>query len=184
MPIVVVREAPTASLRAFYNVCKHRAHELVQGEGTMRNLVCPVPRLDLRPVRCRLTAARHTGHLADFDRSSICLDQVQVTEFGGFVFVNLDPGAEPLDAASLETSAPRSPTGLPDIADLTFAHRLTYTIASNWKNVVDNFLECYHCHVAHRDFVSLVDMDTYTVTTHGIYSSHMAEAGKGVKHRL
>ena len=61
---------------------------------------------------------------------------------------------------------------------LTFAHRLTYEIESNWKNVIDNFLECCLCHVAHKDFVSLVDMDTYKVTTHGIYSSHMAEAGK------
>ena len=43
--------------------------------------------------------------------------------------------------------------------------------------MVDNFLECYHCPVAHKDFCTLVDMSTYKVTT-GIYSSHMAEAGK------
>ncbi|MEM7240056.1 MAG: RHO alpha subunit C-terminal catalytic domain-containing protein, partial [Pseudomonadota bacterium] len=53
-----------------------------------------------------------------------------------------------------------------------------YDIKSNWKNVVDNFLECYHCPTAHKDFCTLVDMDTYKVTTYGIYSSHMAEAGK------
>lgn len=47
----------------------------------------------------------------------------------------------------------------------------------NWKNVVDNFLECYHCPTAHTDFCDLVDMDTYKVTTYGIYSSYMAEAG-------
>ena len=68
--------------------------------------------------------------------------------------------------------------GAPDIQQLTFAHRLTYDIKSNWKNVVDNFLECYHCPVAHKDFCTLVDMKTYKVTTHGIYSSHMAEAGR------
>jgi len=45
--------------------------------------------------------------------------------------------------------------------------------------VVDNFLECYHCPVAHRDFCTLVEMDTYKVKTHGIYSSHMAKAGRG-----
>ena len=55
--------------------------------------------------------------------------------------------------------------------------RIRYDIASNWKNVIDNFLECYHCHVAHPDFVTLVEMDTYRVATHGIYSSHMARAG-------
>ena len=44
--------------------------------------------------------------------------------------------------------------------------------------MVDNFLECYHCPVAHKDFCTLVEMDTYKVTTHGIYSSHMAKAGR------
>ncbi|WP_439664672.1 RHO alpha subunit C-terminal catalytic domain-containing protein [Lentzea sp. HUAS TT2] len=64
----------------------------------------------------------------------------------------------------------------PDVAALTHTKRLTYTIDSNWKNVVDNFLECYHCHIAHPEFVDLVDMGTYDVKTHGIWSSHFAEA--------
>ncbi|MDH4278599.1 MAG: ring-hydroxylating oxygenase subunit alpha [Acidimicrobiia bacterium] len=177
MPILVLRDAD-GHLRAFYNVCKHRAHELVAGEGRLRNLVCPYHAWTY-DLTGRLTAARHTRHLVDFDIGAICLDEVSVTEFAGFVFVNLDPGAEPLTEAS-GGLAGEIVEWAPDVADLTFAHRLNYTIRSNWKNVVDNFLECYHCHVAHRDFVSLVDMDTYTVTTHGIYSSHMAEAGKAV----
>ena len=66
---------------------------------------------------------------------------------------------------------------IPDIETLTHGHRLTYDIRANWKTVVDNFLECYHCPTAHRDFCTLIEMDTYKVTTHGIWSSHMAEAG-------
>lgn len=58
----------------------------------------------------------------------------------------------------------------PEPENLTFGHRLTYEVKSNWKNVVDNFLECYHCPTAHKDFCDLVDMDTYMVTTHGIRS--------------
>ncbi|MDH3299892.1 MAG: ring-hydroxylating oxygenase subunit alpha [Acidimicrobiia bacterium] len=175
MPIVVLRDAQRR-LRAFYNVCKHRAHELVAGEGRLRSLVCPYHAWTY-DLTGRLTGARHTGHLIDFEIDSICLDPVAVTEFAGFIFVNLDPEAEALVDAS-GGLADEIARWAPDIADLTFARRLTYTIRSNWKNVVDNFLECYHCHVAHKDFVSLVDMDTYAVTTHGIYSSHMAEAGK------
>ena len=175
MPIVVLRDAQRR-LRAFYNVCKHRAHELVAGEGRLRSLVCPYHAWTY-DLTGRLTGARHTGHLIDFETDSICLDPVAVTEFAGFIFVNLDPEAEALADAS-GGLADEIARWAPDIADLTFARRLTYTIRSNWKNVVDNFLECYHCHVAHKDFVSLVDMDTYAVTTHGIYSSHMAEAGK------
>jgi choline monooxygenase len=64
----------------------------------------------------------------------------------------------------------------PDLSRLTYATRLSYKIKANWKAVTDNFLECYHCPAAHKDFVSLVDMQTYKVKTHGIYSSHLAKA--------
>jgi carnitine monooxygenase subunit len=174
MPVVAVRGSDGA-LRAFYNVCQHRAHELVAGTGQVRSLVCPYHAwtYDLTGA---LRSARHTGALVDFDQSAICLTPVRVEEFGGFVFVNLDDDAPSLAEESGDLAAEIA-RWAPDVRRLTFAHRLTYDIASNWKNVVDNFLECYHCHVAHKDFVSLVDMDTYKVTTHGIYSSHMARAG-------
>jgi choline monooxygenase len=174
MPIVVLRDEDCA-LRAFYNVCRHRAHELVSGAGSIRNLVCPYHAWTY-DLAGHLTSARHTGQLIDFDRDSICLMPVQVTAFAGFVFVNLDPDATGLAEQSGDLAAEIAERA-PDIERLTFARRLIYDIASNWKNVIDNFLECYHCHVAHKDFVSLVDMNTYRVTTHGIYSSHMARAG-------
>lgn len=175
-PIAITRDRDGV-LRAFYNVCKHRAHELLKGEGTTTRIMCPyhawVYKLDGQMVR-----APETEHLENFQTSDICLDQVQVEEFCGFIYVNLDPGA-----ASLSEQSGNLATEIrhwaPDIDDLTFGHRLTYDIKSNWKNVVDNFLECYHCPTAHKDFCDLVDMDTYKVTTHGIYSSHMADAGKG-----
>ncbi|NOD65004.1 MULTISPECIES: SRPBCC family protein [unclassified Ruegeria] len=175
-PIAVVRDRE-GTLRAFYNVCKHRAHHLLSGEGETTRIMCPyhawVYKLDGQLVR-----APETESLANFKTSDICLDQVQVEEFAGFIYVNLDPNAAPLREVSgnLETEIRH---WAPDIEQLTFGHRLTYDIKSNWKNVVDNFLECYHCPTAHKDFCDLVDMDTYKVTTYGIYSSHMAEAGKG-----
>ena len=118
-----------------------------------------------------------TEALEDFNISDICLSEVQVEEFCGFVYVNLDPQAASLAS---ESGALADEIGhyAPDMEQLTFAHRLSFTMQSNWKNVVDNFLECYHCPIAHRDFVSLLDFPTYKVTTHGIYSSHMAKASK------
>ncbi|NMM43445.1 Rieske 2Fe-2S domain-containing protein [Rhodospirillaceae bacterium KN72] len=175
-PIAVVR-GRDGVLRAFYNVCKHRAHELLSGEGRTSTIVCPyhawVYKLD-----GSLARARHTEHLIDFAPDEICLDEIQVEEFCGFVFINLDPTAPSLKAQSgdLESEILH---WAPDIGNLTFGHRLSYDIKSNWKNVVDNFLECYHCPVSHKDFCTLVDMDSYKVTTHGIYSSHMADAGQG-----
>jgi carnitine monooxygenase subunit len=174
MPVVVTRGGD-GEMHAFYNVCRHRAHQLVSDSGTVRSFVCPYHAWTY-DLTGRLVAARHTGELVDFDMADHCLVPVRVEEFAGFVFVNLDPVATSLAQQSGDLRAEIAHWA-PDVERLTFARRLTYDIAANWKNVVDNFLECYHCHVAHKDFVSLVDMDTYTVTTHGIYSSHMARAG-------
>ncbi len=174
-PLCVVRDQDGA-LRAFYNVCKHRAHELLQGEGRTSKIMCPYHAWTY-DLTGQLRRAPETESLADFNVRDICLDQVQVEEFCGFVFVNLDPEAKPLAELSGDLGK-EIMHWAPDVGRLTFAHRLTYDIKSNWKNVVDNFLECYHCPTAHKDFCTLVDMDTYKVTTHGIYSSHMAEAGK------
>ena len=173
--ILIVRDSDGV-LRAFYNVCKHRAHELLQGEGTVGHIMCPYHAWAYR-LDGRLQVAPHTKSLKGFDKSEICLDSVQVEEFCGFVYVNLDPQARPLAEQSGDLRR-EIMYWAPEVEDLTFGHRLTYDIKSNWKNVVDNFLECYHCPTAHKDFCTLVDMDTYKVTTHGIYSSHMADAGK------
>jgi phenylpropionate dioxygenase-like ring-hydroxylating dioxygenase large terminal subunit len=125
----------------------------------------------------QLVRAPETDHLENFNTADICLDKVLVEEFCGFIYVNLDTDAKPL--ANVSGDLPKEINHwAPDVNQLAFAHRLSYDIKSNWKNVVDNFLECYHCPVAHKDFYTLVDMDTYKVTTYFIYSRHMAEAAK------
>ncbi len=174
-PLVVVRDRE-GELRAFYNVCKHRAMRLLEGSGKTNLITCPYHGWSY-DLAGNLARAPETDHVIGFDRREICLDSVQVEEFCEFVFVNLDPCAVSLTRQS-GSLADEMGRYAPDLGRLTHAHRLNYDIRSNWKNVVDNFLECYHCPVAHKDFCTLVDMDTYRVTTHGIYSSHMAEAGK------
>jgi carnitine monooxygenase subunit len=175
MPIAVVRDRD-GGLRAFYNVCKHRAHELLSGAGEARNIVCPYHAWTY-DLDGSLRAARRAPNLSVSDRSEICLDQVLVEEFGGFVYVNLDPSAAPLARQAPDLAAEIA-RWAPDVDRLTHVKRLHYDVATNWKNVIDNFLECYHCHIAHKEFVDLVDMSTYEVRTHGIWSSHFAEAGK------
>ncbi len=173
-PVVVVR-GDGGELRAFYNVCMHRAHELVAGAGVARALVCPYHAWTFG-LDGRLKAARRTDSMPDFDRDLMCLRDVRVEEFGGFVYVNLDRSATSLAdvAGDLAVEIER---WAPDVRELHHTHRLSFDVASNWKNVIDNFLECYHCHPAHPEFVSLVDMATYQIRTHGIWSSHFASAG-------
>ncbi|MGY6019988.1 aromatic ring-hydroxylating oxygenase subunit alpha [Streptomyces spinosirectus] len=174
MPIAVVRDR-SGTLRAFCNVCKHRAHELLKGSGTTRSIVCPCHAW-LYGLDGSLRAARRADRMPTFDKSGICLDQVPVEEFGGMVYVNLDTTAGPLSEHAGDLAADIA-RWAPDVAGLTHAERLTYDVRSNWKNLIDNFLECYHCHIAHREFVDLVDMDTYEVKTHGIWSNHFTRAG-------
>jgi len=174
-PIAIIRDEQGV-LRAFYNVCKHRAHPVLVGEGNVRRIVCPYHAWRYR-LDGQLAGAPHTEDLKDFATSDVRLSEVGVEEFCGFVFVNLDRSSASLRALSgaLESEFRH---WAPEIEQLTLGQRLTYEIKSNWKNVVDNFLECYHCPVVHKDFCTLVDMKTYKVKTYGIYSSHMAEAGR------
>jgi choline monooxygenase len=174
-PVVVVRDREGV-LRAFYNVCQHRAHALLSGEGTANNIMCPYHAWTYK-LDGQLLRAPFTEKLVGFEPKGIRLCQVEVEEFCGFVYVNLNRHAPSLSSQTGDLAA-EIRHWAPDIEGLTFGHRLTYDIKSNWKNVVDNFLECYHCPVAHKDFCTLVDMTTYKVTTQGIYSSHMADAGK------
>ncbi len=172
--IIVLRDSSN-TLRAFYNVCKHRGHLLLSGEGNKRLIVCPYHAWSYT-LEGNLQATRLTEDIENFNKEDFCLTPVQVEEFCSLVFVNLDPAAESLSKQTGNLSKELE-SYAPDLANLTFAHRLTYNIQANWKTIIDNFLECYHCPIAHRDFVSLVDMDSYQITTHNIYSSHMAKAG-------
>jgi phenylpropionate dioxygenase-like ring-hydroxylating dioxygenase large terminal subunit len=174
--VVAIRDR-NGELGAFYNVCKHRGHELLFGEGNVKRVTCPYHAWTYDLEGALVTAPR-SEQLENFDAGSICLDRVQIEVFCHLVFVNLDPAAAPLAQQSGDLAAEVMHYA-PDLASLTFSHRLTYRIQANWKAVVDNFLECYHCPVAHKGFSSMIDMDTYWVKTHGIYSSHMAKAKAG-----
>ncbi|MFT3989472.1 aromatic ring-hydroxylating oxygenase subunit alpha [Aestuariivirga sp.] len=162
-------------LRAFHNVCSHRAHELLKGCGTAKLITCPYHAWTYH-TDGRLRSAVGQKSVSGFQAEEFALKPVQLEVYAGFVFVNLDMEAPPLrsQAGDLEQEMLKA---CPKIADLTFAYRLTYEVKGNWKNVVDNFLECYHCQVAHPAFVELVDIQNYRTKTHGIYSSHISPPG-------
>ena len=58
---------------------------------------------------------------------------------------------------------------------MKFAQRSTWDIKCNWKTAIENFSECYHCSPAHPAFVEVVDMKTYSVTTHDIWNVHLSK---------
>ena len=57
------------------------------------------------------------------------------------------------------------------LTTLQFRERRTYAMKANWKIVVENFLECYHCAIAHKGFANLIDLKEYTVIPHRYFST-------------
>jgi carnitine monooxygenase subunit len=174
--ILVVRGQDSV-LRAFYNVCPHRAHQLLEGCGTARNIiVCPYHAWTFN-LDGSLWRARNSENVEAFDPSRANLTPVRVEELCGLVYVNLDP-----EASSLRESAPGLEEAitqrLPSANRLirAKAHRLPHTTRSNWKAIVDNYLECYHCATAHPAFVSSMKMETYHHDLHGSWTVQIGEA--------
>lgn len=163
-------------LRAFYNVCAHRGHELLEGTGRKNVITCPYHAWAF-DWDGRLVNARNSQNVSGFDKCDFSLRQVRVEVFCGLVMVNLDPDTAPFAEQTGDLEA-EIRTYVPACDELGFAQRDTYDVAANWKVLVDNFLECYHCACAHRDFVDLVDMDSYRTVTKGIYSAQISEAAR------
>jgi len=183
--IFVIR-GEDGELRAFYNVCQHRAAELLIGKGTLKNLItCPYHAWGYDHQGC-LRAAANSANVPGFDKEQYSLTSVRLEIWCGFIFVNLDPDAEPLalQAGELEPLMRRF---CPGIENLKLAERVEYHVKSNWKTVVDNFIESYHLKLsgpAHKAFTDLVDCRNFAVTTHSggkysyyFWSSHTAPAG-------
>ena len=81
-------------IRTFYNVCQHRAHEMVTGAGNTRVVVCPYHAWTYE-LSGQLRAGPNIKSVPGFDRSAICLTSVRTEVFNGFIFVNLDVDAAP-----------------------------------------------------------------------------------------
>ncbi len=176
--VFVVRDRD-GGLRAFYNVCQHRGHQLVSGSGHANLIVCPYHAWSY-DLDGQLKGARNTDSMEGFNKCDFALKPVNVELFCGLVMINLDPDAKPLTelAPGLEDEIRQY---CPSVDDLVFAQRDSYDVECNWKVMIDNFLECYHCHTAHRDFVDLVDMESYRSEVKGIYSSHISSAAKSTE---
>ncbi len=169
---VFVIRSDDGELRAFYNVCKHRAHELLDGRGRLQNLiVCPYHAWSYSS-RGELARAPMSDHRPGFDRAQFCLRPVRLEVFCGLIFVNLDDHCQPLAelAGDLERDIrahlPFFDALRPQPSDIAPA----LPIRAGWKVIIDNYVECYHCRKAHPDFASIIDMDSYQTDLFPLWS--------------
>ena len=171
--LMVIR-SDDGTLGAFHNVCQHRGHQLLNGAGRVRSIACPYHAW-VYGIDGQLKQARNTAEMVNFDKADFGLSAVQVEVMCGLVFVNLDLSAPSL-ASQTDGLEAEIRSFCPEIDSVLFVRRDRFEVESNWKTMVENFLECYHCAPAHRDFVDLVDMPSYRSVVHGIWSSHVSNA--------
>ena len=161
VPVLIARDEAGA-LRAYANVCGHRGSELVLEKcGNRRTLQCHYHAWTWG-LDGTLRAAPHCQEQAGFNKADFPLTPLGVETFGPFIFIN--PGST---SCSLAATLGQLPAILrssgTDMNSLKFRERREYAIQANWKVVVENFLECYHCAVSHPGFASLIDLDKYQV---------------------
>jgi choline monooxygenase len=173
VPVAIVRDTE-GTLRAFVNVCRHRGHLVVEGMGCRETLQCPYHAwtYDLDgSLRRAPRAEREPG----FSPDGLSLASVSVGTWGPFVFVNPDPEAPPLEAALGQLPELVAKSGL-DVGAIRFHSHHEWPIDANWKVVLENYLECYHCPTAHPGFTKIIDVapDAYELGVHPTFLSQVA----------
>ena len=152
-PLVAVR-GKDRGVRAFFNVCRHRAARLVDGASghCAGRIVCPYHAWTYE-LDGRLSAVPHRAEFADFSLDRFGLKPIESEIYGGFIFVRLKPGlpsvAEMLAPYAHELAAYR-------LEELQPLGRVTLRTRNvNWKNVTDNYSDALHITVAHPGLTRL-----------------------------
>ena len=168
---VLVVRSRNGDLRAFYNVCRHRGCRLV-----LDSPVKPSPDSSSGPaghfasgIRCPYHAWTYTldGELrtapfmeeeAEFRREDFPLWPIGLEVWGGFMFLNLSPVEAAAEGRSLLRQLGPVPERLQryPLADLRTARRIVYEVAANWKVMLENYNECYHCAGVHPELCKVV----------------------------
>lgn len=163
--VLLVRDR-AGVLHAHYNICRHRGARLCDAAADAKwgvNLDANV--VGRRLIRCpyhgwsygldgKLLAAPEVSGFAGFDKEALGLYPVGVALWGGFVFLNLTPAEAPDFTAGIATAAAHL-ANYP-LADLVTARTISYDVAANWKLILENYNECYHCPAVHPELCEIV----------------------------
>jgi choline monooxygenase len=175
LPLLVVR-SEASTIRAFHNVCRHRAGPIASCDGK-----------GAQNLRCRyhgwtygldgvLRGAPEMGRTPDFDPARIRLPEVRVHLWQGLVFIATGE-APPFDEFVAGIDARLGPQR--GLHDYQFHHRASYDVACNWKVYVDNYLEGYHVPHIHPGLNSLLDYRSYITETAQWYSFQFSPLESG-----
>ena len=159
-PVAVLRDKD-GRLRALSNVCRHRAAQILSGEGSCPKVLrCPYHGWTYRQDG-QLAAVPEARGFDNLDREAVRLPEFRVGELSGLVFVCMSDETEALDTYFGD---------LPDklarlrLAELTASRRYPAAYDHNWKVIADNYLEGYHIPVGHPGLLRMLDYKRYLAT--------------------
>ena len=168
---VIVARTKEGKIAGYYNVCRHRGSRLLAepGEEIPADIKLNGGMLGANGIRCpyhmwtyaldgKLLNAPYTKDAEGFCKEEFSLYPVGVEVWGGFIFLNLTPEEAVREGRTLRAAfgdamerVKRYPLG-----ELRTAHRIVYEVAANWKIILENYNECYHCGAVHPELCDVV----------------------------
>ena len=168
--VVVVRDR-VGGLHAHYDLCRHRGSRLTTADQRPEPESCEIPGPSgtfKGIIRCtyhswcyeldgQVRNAPFLGEADHFDPTQFGLHPVAIDTWGGWLFVNLSPGRV-ADGHSLRAQLGDIPDRIHryPLKDLRTARRIVYDVRANWKVIVENYNECYHCSGVHPELCRIV----------------------------
>ena len=167
-PVVVVRDK-AGTLRAFSNVCRHRAGPIAQGSGCRNVLNCAYHGWTYT-LDGRLIGTPEIDGVEFFDRSTMGMVPLRCETWEQFIFVNFDHAGASL--ADFLGNIPQLAREF-SFAGLSLAERRDYIVNCNWKVYVDNYLEGYHIPIVHPGLMKEIDYPRYRCETFRYHSQQL-----------
>jgi glycine betaine catabolism A len=158
---VLVIRGRDGALRAFLNVCRHRGARLCTGPTgeVKRALQCPYHAWTYG-LDGTLTAAPNLTSMQDVDRTEYGLVRVHLREWLGYAWICLADQPPSFDETVRGAVAERlggdTVIGAWSVDKLAVGRRITYDVKANWKLIVENFMECYHCATIHPELTEVL----------------------------
>jgi Rieske 2Fe-2S family protein len=158
---VIVVRGRDGALRAFLNVCRHRGSTICSEESgqVRRNLQCSYHAWTYA-LDGTLVAAPNLASMQDVDRTTYGLIAVHLREWLGYAWVCLadEPPSfeETVVGAATERLGDPAAIASWEVDTLAVGRRIRYDVQANWKLVVENFMECYHCATIHPELTQML----------------------------
>lgn len=182
---VIVTRGRDSAVRAFLNVCRHRGARLCTEESgeVKRSFQCPYHAWTYG-LDGKLVAAPNLTAMPDVDKVEYGLHTVHVREWLGYAWLCLAEDPPPFEETVIGDVTARlgSPDAIVgyDVENLKLGRRISYDVKANWKQIVENFMECYHCATIHPELTEVLPEFADGLATQ-YFVGHGAEFGEEVQ---